>query len=415
MNEQARASKQGMADLQQYAHVRKVLESGNKLDRLSLASDPTSPREALYFLAENGTPQERVAVAANRATPFQADQLLVNDKADEVRGELARKIGRMVPELSLGDQIRLREQMIVILEALAQDQAPKVRSLLVEEIKASPHIPKHIIRRLAEDPELMVCGPILEYSPLLADHDLAEIIAAGRAKEALAHIARRSSVSGDICASIQQTGDVAAISALLRNQNAQIREDTLDAILDGAPAIEAWHEPLALRANLSIRAIRRIAGFVAASLVDKMLAARVVDDALADELVRSVRKRIENAPIDDEESRTAEDDAAWAVSSGTFSDKWVAARLDAGARMEVTYALGFASKLGSLSAKKIVNSRNARTMTALAWKAGLSARTAYDLQQRLANVPTALLLTPKGGNHYPLPESELEWILEAFA
>jgi uncharacterized protein (DUF2336 family) len=398
-----------------YEQTRAILEGGSFAAQRELALNPYTPREALYYLANQHDAQVRAAVAANPATPMQADELLLHDAVDDVRAELARKIGRLVPDLSAADQAKLREQAITILEALAQDQAPRVRAILVEEIKASPHVPKAIVRRLAEDPDLLVCGPILEYSPLLADHDLKEIIAAGRAKGALEHIARRGSVSGDVCAAIERTGDVAAVTALLANANAQIREDTLDAILDGAPTQDSWHEPLALRANLSARAMRRIAGFVASALVDKMVAAHVLDDDLADELRSTVRKRLESDPVDLEAQQRAEDDAAWAVSSGAFGDAWVAERLAAGARLEITYALARAGQIDAGTARKIIGSRNARTLTALAWKAGLNARTAYALQQELAHVPAALQLPPKAGKEWPLSADEMEWVLEAFA
>ena len=58
--------------------------------------------------------------------------------------------------------------------------------------------------------------------------------------------------------------DVPGVAALLVNPDARIRKETLERIVEQAEEIEAWHMPLALRADLSARAIRRIAGFVGA-------------------------------------------------------------------------------------------------------------------------------------------------------
>ena len=65
-----------------------------------------------------------------------------------------------------------------------------------------------------------------------------------------------------------------SISALLANSSATIRQQTLEKIVDHASRIKDWHLPLVLRNDLSQRAVRRLAGFVSAALVEK-LAARI--------------------------------------------------------------------------------------------------------------------------------------------
>lgn len=396
-----------------YAQSRTILEQGTAAERLALASSPAAPPEALYYLAQSGDGAQRQAVAANPRTPIQADALLARDPLDDVRADLALKIGRMLPDLGEGDRVRLREQAITIIEVLARDQAPRVRAMLVEAVKDSPLIPHALARQLAEDPELLVCGPILEYSPLLSDVDLNEIIAAGRARDALDCIARRAPLNADVCDAISRTGHTAAIAALLSNSNAQIREDTLDLILDQAPQQPAWHEPLVLRANLSVRAMRRIAGFVAAALVDRMVETQVVDEPVARELLATVRKRIDSEPLDVDEQAEAEAEARLVIERGQFGDAWVVDHCQS-ARAQVIAALGLASGLGVLSARKIFNARQGRAVMALAWKAGLSARTGYDLQRDLAHVPPAAQLPPKGGTDYPISAADMEWTLEAF-
>nr|WP_246048253.1 DUF2336 domain-containing protein [Hankyongella ginsenosidimutans] len=158
-------------------------------------------------------------------------------------------------------------------------------------------MPRALALQLAHDPAFSVCGPILEYSPLLNDTDLTEIIAATRVSEALAAISRRSTVSEAVSDALVRTGDIAAVAALLGNPNAQMREDTLDLILDGAPSVESWHEPLVMRANISARAMKRIAGFVAANLVDRMIARHNVPENIARDLLLTVRQRIESEKV----------------------------------------------------------------------------------------------------------------------
>ena len=68
--------------------------------RADLASREDARPEILYFLAEDKSVKVRRQVARNTATPRQADKILARDVDDEVRMDLARKIGRLIPGLS---------------------------------------------------------------------------------------------------------------------------------------------------------------------------------------------------------------------------------------------------------------------------------------------------------------------------
>ena len=54
-----------------------------------------------------------------------------------------------------------------------------MRQIIAEEIKHATGAPRDVVMRLARDVELIVAAPILEYSPLLTDSELLEVIAAG--------------------------------------------------------------------------------------------------------------------------------------------------------------------------------------------------------------------------------------------
>ena len=58
-----------------------------------------------------------------------------------------------------------------------------------------------------------MAAPILEYSPMLSDADLMEVIAAARAEEVLAAIARRKPVSPAVSDAIVSSLDIPAIAA----------------------------------------------------------------------------------------------------------------------------------------------------------------------------------------------------------
>src|SRR5262249_16147169 len=69
-----------------------------------------------------------------------------------------------------------------------------------------------------------------------------------------------------IADAIVATGRDGAVAALLANRSAQIREETLDLIVERAPAQPSWHAPLVERPVLPVRAARKISSFIAEAL-----------------------------------------------------------------------------------------------------------------------------------------------------
>ena len=227
-----------------YEYQRDMLEGDDTKERLRLAKREDTRPEILYYLAEDTVPEVRRAIASNRATPRQADAKLVQDGDEQVRYDLADKIGRLVPELSSEQRGKAEALNIIVLRELAADQFPKIRAIVSQHLKSSDQVPKDIVLQLAQDLEAIVAAPVLQFSPLLSDEDLLAIIAAGRESGALSAIAKRQALGGDVSEAVAQTLDPKAVGALLANDSAQLREDTLDWIIDNAAAVEPWHRPL---------------------------------------------------------------------------------------------------------------------------------------------------------------------------
>ncbi|WND03418.1 DUF2336 domain-containing protein [Temperatibacter marinus] len=397
-----------------YEEARVMLSKGNKKDRLLLAQQKDARPEVLYYLADDKDPDVRAKIASNPATPVQADTLLSKDESEEVRLELARKIGRIVPDMDPSDQEVLQETTIEILEDLAKDQEPKIRSLIADAIKHLEAIPKDIVTKLAKDVEDVVCGPILQYSPLLNDDDLREIIAAGTSSGALKAIAERAGLSQDVSDDVVSSLDVPAIAALLTNEKAQIREDTLDRIIDQASSVEELHKPLALRPQLSIRAMKRIAGFVASALVFAMMEQSTLEEDLAEDILEKVRERVEGERLEQSEEMAIAKQARDFMDRGLLDDAFIVKQVEESNRELIIQCLALMADLSSKIVRKIILSKSGRAVTALSWRAQLKMRTAYAIQTKLALVPSAQLLHGKGGEKYPIDEDELDWHLSYF-
>jgi len=397
------------------ADVLRILEERNNSAREELATRSDAAPEVLFFLASEGSLKARRAVANNPSAPAHANRLLADDGDDEVRAELARKVGRLLPDLPDDASEKMRTLVCETLERLAQDQLPRVRRILAEEIKSLDCVPKHVVEMLARDSEEEVAVPILEYSPLLSDADLIEIISSAQARFTLAAIAQRRPLSANVSEAIATALDVPAVAALLANSTAQIREQTLEKIIEHGSRITEWHLPLVLRNDLTQRAIRRIAGFVSASLLEQLSRRDGLDGKTKGILAKRVRARIEEAP--DEESdpvAQAQSDAATMLREGRLDDGVVEKAAEAGKREFVIAALGLLTKISPETVRRVVQSGAAKPLIALVWHAKLSMRTAFKIQTFVMRLKGGELVPARGGVDFPLSEDEMRWHLNYF-
>lgn len=400
-----------------YEDAREILEEENQGQKRALAAREDAKPEMLYYLAEDEDPKVRARVAANLATPAQSNAVLADDVSDEVRGELAGKIGRLIPGLTDGETGKVREMTIAVLEKLAQDQAPRVRQILAEEIKSTDCVPKEVIERLARDIEIAVCGPILEYSPLLTDDDLLEIVATGRVQGAIESIASRSDVSEDVSDALVATLDVTVVAALLNNENAQIREETLDRIIDNAENVEEWHRPVTMRPELSLRALRRVAGFVAFSILEDLSKHSDLPGDIEAFLKKRVRERLATEkdlePGLDDKHAGAEH-ARTLVEARNMKPDRLQDAIDAGDREFVVAALSGLTGNTENFVNRVLSSRSGKAITALCWRSGMPMRVALTLQSEIGKVPPTAMIMAKDGVDYSMTPDEMEWQLRYF-
>lgn len=395
----------------------KLLAKSNKMkDRKKLASNPSAKAEVLYYLTEDSSPEVRKVVAKNENTPHQANSILARDKDTDVRSELARKICKLLPSLSGDEALQIREQTIEVLEVLAEDQLPVIRAILSESLKESLIAPKHVIMALAKDAEEMVASPVLEYSPLLSETDLLEIIASGVVAGALPAIARRDNLAEDVSDAVAATLDIPAVATLLTNKSARVREETLDQMINQAEGIETLHEPLVMRVDLSLRAMRRIAGFVAASLVEKLVEKNNLSPEIENELKKKVRDRIEDGDsLSGEEDIKAEKRAKKMWSSGRLNEETMLEAVNNRELIFVQMGLGLMTGLNPGTVRAILNSRKGKVVTALCWKAGLTMRLAIKMQTEIAHVPPREVVNARDGVEYPFDEKDMDWQLSFFS
>ncbi|HEX4179143.1 MAG TPA: DUF2336 domain-containing protein, partial [Rhizomicrobium sp.] len=274
-------------------------------------------------------------------------------------------------------------------------------------------IPREVALTLARDINTVVAAPILQYSPLLSDADLMEIIACGQVQAVLAAIASRKPVSEPVSDRLIQSLDVPAVAALLVNPDARIRKETMDRIIDQAEDINAWHMPLALRADLSARAIRRIGQLVGASILERLAARNDLSDATRIHLNRELRARLAEAPPDADMAAPSET-VATARKEGRLDGGFIEQAAQAGQREIVVLALAQLANCTEQTVKKILSAGNAKPIVALVWHAHLSMRVAFKIQTFVMKLPTRDILPARGGVGFPLSKEEMRWHLGYF-
>lgn len=402
-----------------YERQRAVLLSPDAAARRDLAAAADTRPEILYFLADDRTASVRQAIAANPRTPEQVDAKLVRDPDEQVREALAGRIARLLPDLPPSDRDGLRDRVIGLLETLARDEASRVRRTIAEALKDVSGAPPGLIGTLARDIDLAVAEPVLRFSPLLSDGDLLDIIAGTAETRRLAAIAGRPNLQADVSDALVGTDNESAVAALLANPSAQIREETLDLVLDRATETESWHAPLAERPGLTSRAAGRIASFLSAALLERFQRR----DDLAAPVRAAIEQQVEKRLTEDEPARDApvrqtideaEAEARRLHAAGKLEPDAVAAALSDGRRAFVKAALAVRGGLSIAVVEKILAARSAKGVVALAWKAALNMPIAVQLQQRMGGIVPRQVVRARPGHDWPLTADELAWHLELF-
>lgn len=382
--------------------------------RRKIAKRANVQPEILYYLANDEDPSVRGEIAANPSTPVQADEILSRDGDEKVRCRIAEKIARIAPQMSSSERDRAGDIVTGILETLAKDEAAKIRQSLANELKSAKGISPSVIEQLARDHDEAVCAPVLRNSPLLSEEFLVELVESGPVRAALHAISERPSLGAEVADAIVATDERDVITTLLSNESAQIREETLDRLVDGAADVDEWHAPLVSRPTLSARAATSLSRFVTEALLEKLVAREDLDPDVVESIGEGVRKRLGTDPAaEPEDAESASEKVHRLFAEKKLDETAVKTAMLRGERQFVIEAVAVLSEIDGAAVRKAFSLASAKGVAAMAWKAGLSADLAHQLQLRLAKVPPSEAIKPSGGR-YSLPEKELDWQIEFF-
>jgi hypothetical protein len=388
-----------------YTEATRIARSGTEAERTALAARPGTAPELLYFLAGDSAVSVRAAVAANARTPPQADRILAADDDQRVRAILGRKLAGLAPLLGGQSQDRLQRIAWDTLCRLAADAAVMVRAMIADEVKAMPDAPRELILELARDVSMLVAEPVIRFSPLLTEEDLLTLVKAPPVPETLAAVARRPDIGERISDVIADSDDADAVTALLGNASAAIREATLDAVIARAGARIAWQEKLVARPSLPPRAAQALAHCVADHLLEALAARPELDRAQAAALREGLSRRLA--------SGAGAKGADATVQAVPFSaDQAFAAVAGGGDRGGIIRILSTRAGVTEDAVQRAVRLRSAKGLVSLCWKAGMTPRCALQAQTILAGIAPALAMGPTAEGGWPMRDDEMSWQID---
>ena len=215
-------------------------------------------------------------------------QRLVANPSGDLRAETAAKVAEAFSQGALSDSERaLAEQ---IFRVMVQDAEVKVRESLSSHLKTSVNLPHDIALKMAKDVE-QVSLPVLEFSKVLSDADLVEIVRSSSAEKQTA-VAKRAEVSGEVANALIDHGKSSGVvAALAANKGAALGDAEVSKILDKHGSDVMVTNSLVTRPNLPLALSERIVTIVSQSLRNYLVERHDMSDEMAADMVLSARER----------------------------------------------------------------------------------------------------------------------------
>ena len=137
-----------------------------------------------------------------------------------------------------------------IFKLLLKQAEVEVRKALSDNLMNNKSVPHDIIFSLARDVE-EVSLPVLEFSEVLTNEDLIEIVSTTQTTSSHIAIANRSTVSPELSDALVKTHNSQVVGTLLRNDKASISDQSYDIVLNDFSENESIVDSMISRGSLS--------------------------------------------------------------------------------------------------------------------------------------------------------------------
>jgi uncharacterized protein (DUF2336 family) len=227
-------------------------------------------------------------MATTRAALTESDiRMLVKGATPDERALAAHKLCRNIDRAVLAEDER--QVAHDILRVMAADAAELVRRALAVTLKNSTALPPDVANRLARDVE-SVSLPVISFSPVFTDTDLAEIVRVGGPLRQMA-VAKRPKLSARITSMLVEEGAEDVVATACANDNARFSEVTLQKALDRFAKSEQVLQAVAYRSALPLSVSERLIDMVGDQLRDHILSNHALSPERTLELIVGAKER----------------------------------------------------------------------------------------------------------------------------
>ncbi|HTH96246.1 MAG TPA: DUF2336 domain-containing protein [Stellaceae bacterium] len=199
----------------------------------------------------------------------------------------AGRLSEHLSERSLSQAERTAVESVM--RGMLQGAAVKVRQVVAETLKDSDLLPHDIALALASDVE-SVALPVLQFSSVLTDEDLIQVVQSGTAAKQVA-VAQRSEVSSDVAEALIHTDNSVAVSRLMVNPGARLNDSQIEAAADKFGMDHRVTEAMKQRANLPVTVAERLVAFTIERLRAYLAQRSDLSEAAVNQLILRAREQ----------------------------------------------------------------------------------------------------------------------------
>ncbi len=212
---------------------------------------------------------------------------LLSDPSVDTRVDMAAKVAGDFDANALSvNERRLAEE---IFHVMVKDAEVRVREALAQNLKENIGVPHDVALSLAKDVET-VALPLLQFSEVLTDEDLIQIVASQSPAKQVA-IAKRAQVSEGVSEALVDAGNEEAVTSLVANVGAEISEKSLQKVVDDLGDREAIQGAIVNRPKLPVAVSERLVTVVSEKFLGAMIKRRDLPEDVVTDMILQARER----------------------------------------------------------------------------------------------------------------------------
>lgn len=253
--------------------------------------------------AEKNTRSEAGDAPVNLALSDEDVRQLLENPSVDSRVEITARLTKTYSRSDMNPTESVVAEQIFRL--LMRDVEVRVRACLASNIKESSTIPKDIVMELARDVK-EVALPVLQYSQVLNDDDLIELIKSTTEISHHVAVSMRTNVSGKVADTLVDTGNGEVVQSLVSNDGAELSDNGLQKIIETFSGNQTILDSLSNRPQLPLAAVQKLMNVVSTSLAQELKKKYENQPSQAEkaEIVQETAKQIDKAVDAVKESET---------------------------------------------------------------------------------------------------------------